>query len=122
MPRSKKVDSSGDPSVDKTVLSRLQGKYGGDRKSPNGLVVDWSKVDPHLMFQLVYAVAKRKGAVMFGSDKSGGGYTLIVFVGGERVLNQWYRGDDTGVELMHVTMEEFLQDLELLAIELDGSG
>lgn len=90
----------------------LKGKWSGGEGSSSGIRASWGVVDGHLLYTLICMVTARKGAVLAGVDRQGYGYTLAVFIGGEKVLNKWYRPEAEGIEILHTDIEAFLTDLQ----------
>lgn len=90
---------------------KVLAKWGGKERESGKLLADWGLVDPSLISGLLSAAGRFKGACLLGVDRQGVGYTVSVFIGGEKVVNQWYRGDPEGVERLHFDIEDMTNDL-----------
>jgi hypothetical protein len=113
MARTRKADEQG-PFTHNGAASALKGRWGEGAKRKESLKADWSQIDPTIVHSLVSGVGALGGACTLGVDKNGAGFTVAVWMGGEKVFNQWYRGDFEGQEALHAEIEAFTQDVQAL--------
>jgi len=99
------------PYTNEAAKAGLKSRWGSGSGRSQVLNADWDAVSPVVVHSLVSAVAKLNGACTLGVDKLGTGYTVAVWMGGEKVLNQWFRGDAEGVEALHQMLEDFTADV-----------
>lgn len=113
MARSKKVAEEG-PFTNIGAAKALKGRWGDGSQNKARARADWHQVDPIIVHTLVACVGELGGAVTLGVDKNGTGYTVAVWLSGEKVYNQWFSGEAEGVEALHVQLQDFTDDVKAL--------
>ena len=110
MARTRKQVEEG-PFTNQRASKALKSRWGDGGPKGTPLRADWNSVDPVVVHSLICAVGALGGACTIGVDKNGAGFTITVWSGGEKLLNRWYRGDQDGVNSLHVEIEEFTNDV-----------
>lgn len=116
MPRAKNRQDSLDRAIAEKSKEWMS-KYGPDARKPQTVQADWREVDMRIIATLLPLVADVRGAVMLGLDRNGVGYTVGIWIAGQKVFNRWYRGDAEGRESLYAELDDFCAGLEEL-----GSG
>src|SRR5690349_12260088 len=96
------------------AAKELKGRWGEGAAGKETIKADWASIDPVLLHSLISQVGYLGGAVTLGVDKSGAGFTVAVWVGGEKVYNQWFSGSQEGIDNLHVQVEMFTEDVRAL--------
>jgi len=115
MARKAKAQEDG-PYTNVAAKARLKARWGENALKGPKMRADWNEVSPTTVHALVAVVGDLGGAVTLGVDKAGAGFTVAVWLGGEKVFNQWFRGDGEGVEALHQQLEDFVLDARELVV------
>lgn len=116
MARKAKAHEDG-PYTNEVAKAQLKARWGEGAERKAQLRADWHEVDPIVVHSLVSGIGLLGGAVTLGVDKQGAGYTVAAWLGGEKVLNRWYRGDPEGVQALELELQDFCDDLHALSRE-----
>lgn len=87
---------------------KTEATEGGQQNT--GLQADWGEIDSKYLYAVVVAVTRKGGAVLFGIDKTGFGYTVTIYSEGERA-SKWFRPDADGQAALYDFMDSLLQAL-----------
>jgi hypothetical protein len=111
MARTRKAAEEG-PFTNQRAAKALKARWGEGGPKGTPLRADWNSVDPVVVHSLICAVGALGGACTIGVDKNGAGFTITVWCGGEKLLNRWFRGDQDGINALHVEVEDFTADVQ----------
>jgi hypothetical protein len=110
MPRYTKKEAEewakGNTAQQKYLLARYRGETDETRQK-----ADWSIIDRETLMLFVASALSTGGAVMLGTDKSGFGYTINVFLSGQKI-GKWFRPDEIGITGLHEFMEDFIATVQ----------
>lgn len=99
--------------ADKNMSARQQkllARFEGEEKAKSDLA-DWTRIDPDLIHRLIFVITQMFGAVMFSSDKSGGGFLISVYLGGDK-KSQFFKASEEGIESMYEWMNIWIEGFE----------
>lgn len=109
MAKRQKYDKHGDVIGQTPKSLMLKEKYG-KKVVDNTLKCDWTWVDAKYVIDMIAACSEAKYAVMFGTDRNGVGYTMSIFMDGEKV-SKWFDPSEEGRQALYDFIDEFTSDL-----------
>jgi predicted RNA-binding Zn ribbon-like protein len=115
MPRANKVSTPATPEDEKSALSKsiadqLVGRFDTSVRVPEH-TADWFMVDALLIQRALAAAGLIQAAFMLGVDRQGFGFTVSIFMNGQKI-SKWFRPDEPGLDELHQFLQAISEEIE----------